>query len=360
MTPSKRTATTEGNVPPAKKGGFKGMDCPFSKSHFMAHAKDTKMELELQPKVFGPGAMQKYGYQKSGGLAKVEADGPDSSELDDKIAYVRPSCIAHVADAVFSSAEFMKKAKPFKVEFDISPVEFSTGSFGWHAHRKHEVTVDGKRLSLMVNFNAPINKSKEKDEEEEDPVTASIDADAIKKHLPVIGEATAKDKDDLTKIRGIGPWIEKRLNKIKVFTFQQIAKMTSEIEDAVNVAIKYFLGRVRRDEWVLQAQKIVGGKWDELNPLASKASGLVKVDGQDYERKLIAIADHAMADGVIEHFEAEALWFCASDGSKVTSSERKTLEHIMTSDKYKVEDEAKAFLSAKLASLNARGVIPAA
>jgi len=319
------------------------------------------MELELNPKKFGPGG---YGYQKGGGIAKIEADGPDSHELDDKIAYVRPSCIANVlgskqgAKGLPSTATFLKEAKPLKVCFEISPVEFSTGSFGWMAHRKQAVTVAGSELTLHVVFNAPINKSKEKGDAEEDPVTAGIDPDAIKGYFRIIGEAQAKDKDDLTKIRGIGPWIEKRLNKIKIFTFKQISLMTPEIEEQVNDGIEYFKGRVRRDEWVLQAQKIVGGKWDELNPLAGNATGQITIDGEVYEHKLIEIAKHAMADGIIEYFETEALWFRAADGNKITGPEKKTLNYIMTSPSFKVDHDAKAYLKSKLASLDARGVIP--
>jgi len=296
-------------------------------------------------------------------MGKVDADGANGHGLGDKAAYVRPSCIAHVHgakadDGLPSKEEFMRKAKMLKENFVLNPVEFSTGNFGWYAYRRQEAKVDGKPLPLQLNFNAPINKSKEKGDAEEDPAVASIDPDAIKKYMPVIGEAQAKDRDDLTKIRGIGPWIEKRLNRIKIFTFKQIAKMTPEIEDAVNIAIKYFLGRVRRDEWVLQAQKIVGGEWQKLNPLVSKSSGKIKIDGEEYERKLIDIAQHAMADDIIEHYEAEALWFCASDNNKITASERKTLQYIMTSKGFKVDDEAKAYLESKLASLDARGVIP--
>eukprot|EP00931_Biecheleriopsis_adriatica_P080181 TRINITY_DN53533_c0_g1_i1.p1 TRINITY_DN53533_c0_g1~~TRINITY_DN53533_c0_g1_i1.p1 ORF type:complete len:374 (-),score=116.19 TRINITY_DN53533_c0_g1_i1:32-1153(-) len=358
--PSKKRSASKS---PTKKGGFSSMDCPFSKSEFLDKAKDTTMVLELMPKKFGPGG---YGYQKSGGVCKVEADGPDSSELGDKICYVQASCIANVlgskqaqeaGKSLPTADAFLKKAKPFNVTFEISPVEFSTGSFGWMAHRKQQVTVDGKELTLQVNFNAPIRKSKEKGDEEEDPAVAGIDADSIKEHIPTIG--VAEGKDDLTKIRGIGPWIEKRLNKIKIFTFKQISKMTPEIEEDVNEAIKFFKGRVRRDEWVMQARAIVGGKWDDLNPHAGNATGTVTIDGVKYENKLIEIAKHAMADGIIETFEAEALWFRAADGNKITAAEKKTLDYIMTSDSFKFDDAAKEYLEAKLAALDKRGVIPA-
>lgn len=349
---SKREAEIVMEGPPTKKGGFRGMDCPFTKSHFLANAKDTTMRLTLNPKKFRPGG---YGYQKCGGTTKIE--------VADKVVYVRPSCIANVLGSKYGSglpeATFLKEAKAFEVTFDISPVEFSTGSFGWMAHRKQTKTAAGSELCLQVNFNAPIVASKEKGDAEEDPVTASIDPDALKQFMPIIGSETAENKDDLTKIRGIGPWIEKRLNKIRIFTFRQISLMTPKIVEVVNDAIKYFEGRVHRDEWVLQAQKIIGGKWDELNPLAGKATGKITIGGEAYENKLIQIANDAMEDGVIEHFEAEALWFRASDGNKITPSESKTLHYIMTSERFKLDEDAKAFLESKLASLDARGVTSA-
>jgi predicted flap endonuclease-1-like 5' DNA nuclease len=33
--------------------------------------------------------------------------------------------------------------------------------------------------------------------------------------------------------------------------------MTPEIEDQVNIAIEFFIGRIRRDEWCRQAQEFV-------------------------------------------------------------------------------------------------------
>ena len=70
----------------------------------------------------------------------------------------------------------------------------------------------------------------------------------------------AKDWNDLRtrllEIKGIGPFIEEKLNALGIFKFSQIAKMTSEIEEEVNVAIEFFPGRVKRDEWVKQAAEL--------------------------------------------------------------------------------------------------------
>ena len=71
-----------------------------------------------------------------------------------------------------------------------------------------------------------------------------------------LGVAKASDKDDLKKIKGIGPFIEEKLNALGIYTFLQISRMTAEIEEQVNVAIEFFRGRVRRDKWAQQAKDL--------------------------------------------------------------------------------------------------------
>jgi len=63
-------------------------------------------------------------------------------------------------------------------------------------------------------------------------------------------------KDDLQTIKGIGPFIEEKLNALGIYMFIQIARMTPELEEEVNVAIEFFPGRVKRDEWVRQAKEL--------------------------------------------------------------------------------------------------------
>ena len=63
--------------------------------------------------------------------------------------------------------------------------------------------------------------------------------------------------DDLQRINGIGPFIEDKLNALGIYTFDQVGKMTPELEETVNVAIEFFPGRVKRDEWAKQARNFV-------------------------------------------------------------------------------------------------------
>ncbi|MGB1797318.1 MAG: hypothetical protein ACPHJ5_05335, partial [Candidatus Thalassarchaeaceae archaeon] len=70
--------------------------------------------------------------------------------------------------------------------------------------------------------------------------------------------ATLVARDDLQTIKGIGPFIEEKLNALGITTFRQVANMDSELEDQVNEAIEFFPGRVRRDEWARQAGELLG------------------------------------------------------------------------------------------------------
>ncbi|MTH95110.1 50S ribosomal protein L21 [Roseibium sp. RKSG952] len=64
-------------------------------------------------------------------------------------------------------------------------------------------------------------------------------------------------KDDLKKIGGLGPAIEKKLNAAGVSTYAQIAGFSADdiarVEDALNIK-----GRFERDNWVEQAKELAG------------------------------------------------------------------------------------------------------
>lgn len=76
----------------------------------------------------------------------------------------------------------------------------------------------------------------------------------------IIGYATSKDKDDLKKIKGIGPFIEQKLNALGIFKFRQVSKFTENIDDIVNKAIEFFPGRIKRDDWKGQAKVLADEK----------------------------------------------------------------------------------------------------
>lgn len=72
-----------------------------------------------------------------------------------------------------------------------------------------------------------------------------------------IKTASADIKDDLKKINGIGPFIEKKLNDIGIYTYEQISQFDTELIAQITDAIQFFPGRINRDDWVGQAKKLM-------------------------------------------------------------------------------------------------------
>jgi len=134
---------------------------------------------------------------------------------------------------------------------------------------KHELN------NRIVNLNGEIrdlHKNRlEKDNEIEYLILNNI---SHRKHLldyDSFGTATEAEKDDLQMISGIGPFIEKRLNALDIYTFRQISKFTARDIETINVAIIYFSGRIERDEWVAQARELVHNQ-DERTALLKRIS----------------------------------------------------------------------------------------
>ena len=123
---------------------------------------------------------------------------------------------------------------------------------------KHELN------NRIVNLNGEISNLHksllEKDKEMEHLILLHI---AERKYLldyKSFGTATVEEKDDLKMISGIGPFIEKRLHALDIYTFRQISNFTAKDIETINVAIVYFSGRIERDEWVAQARELVHDK----------------------------------------------------------------------------------------------------
>ena len=75
--------------------------------------------------------------------------------------------------------------------------------------------------------------------------------------------------DDLKLIWGIGPKLEKMLNAMGVWHFDQIASWTKPEIKWVDERLEGFKGRPERDEWVKQAKKLAKG-WRSADDVGEK------------------------------------------------------------------------------------------
>lgn len=101
----------------------------------------------------------------------------------------------------------------------------------------------------QVKFNVKAFSDKIIDNTIEETQTNDINFD-------VIGYASETDKDNLQEITGIGPYTEEKLNKLGIYTFDQISKFTESEIQSVTQLIKFFPNRIKEDQWVAKARAL--------------------------------------------------------------------------------------------------------
>jgi len=88
---------------------------------------------------------------------------------------------------------------------------------------------------------------------DETSVLNRIRARASEVNFDRIGRAAPTDADDLKDIVGVGPFLERKLHAIGIYTFRQVSNFIKEDIDTINEIIEFFPGRIERDNWVGQA-----------------------------------------------------------------------------------------------------------
>jgi NADH-quinone oxidoreductase subunit E len=78
--------------------------------------------------------------------------------------------------------------------------------------------------------------------------------------------------DDLKLIWGVGPALEKMLNKMGIWHFDQIASWKAQDLKWVDERLEGFKGRAKRDEWIKQARQLAKG-WRPSSAIGDKPKG---------------------------------------------------------------------------------------
>ncbi len=116
------------------------------------------------------------------------------------------------------------------------------------------------RPPAITKPKAPVLSVPKKPVSKQDEVLSRIEAKASQINFERIGRSAAHEKDDLKLIKGVGHFIEKKLNALGIYTFEQVANFNEEDETKVNEAIEFFPGRIKRDAWAKQAKVLKAGK----------------------------------------------------------------------------------------------------
>ena len=92
---------------------------------------------------------------------------------------------------------------------------------------------------------------------------ASNDTSDNKQLDPLDADKSAStSRDDLQRIKGIGPAIEKTLNEMGISRFHQIASMSEYDINRVAERLKGFHSRIHREDWIGQARELDARKLD--------------------------------------------------------------------------------------------------
>ncbi len=160
----------------------------------------------------------------------------------------------HYPDAKIEEVEIEEDG--YEVELDNGlELEFDTeGNF---LEAEQEEVEEEVEVEVEVNVEEEVSKEEESNESEaegeesEDTKKAAL--------MESLGTATEEEKEDLKKIKGVGPKLESVLNSIGIYTFAQVSKMTVHEYDLVDSLLTTFKGRAKRDQWAEQAKAILEG-----------------------------------------------------------------------------------------------------
>ena len=98
------------------------------------------------------------------------------------------------------------------------------------------------------------------------PVVAATDG-----RPQTLDKPRAGKKDNLKRIKGIGPKIEGILNKLGIYHFDQIAKWNRKTIAWVDDYLS-FKGRIDREEWISQAKLLAKGETTEFSKRVDKGT----------------------------------------------------------------------------------------
>lgn len=93
------------------------------------------------------------------------------------------------------------------------------------------------------------------DESEAEKTESETDSTSLEDVTFEVLSAPKGSADDLKKISGVGPVLEKKLNSLGIYHYHQIKSFSDEDIAKVDGVLK-FKGRIQRDDWITQAAQL--------------------------------------------------------------------------------------------------------
>ncbi|MEM9207962.1 MAG: hypothetical protein AAGA61_01845 [Pseudomonadota bacterium] len=155
-------------------------------------------------------------------------------------------------DAVDDVENIGSATEEADVDFDLGTETFDTAAESVTERSIAEVFSDDSAIlrvdELLSGGDTPVGEAE----------TFSNDEDDIAlQPAPTNGDvADGSEADDLQRIKGVGPAIEKTLNRLGIYRFYQIAGMSEVDIDRVANELRGFRSRIYREDWIGQARML--------------------------------------------------------------------------------------------------------
>lgn len=115
---------------------------------------------------------------------------------------------------------------------------------------------DDEEIEDDLTDESAANPALPEQEKEDDDIEVADDFSDIEDDEDESVEPVNGARDKLQAIKGIGPAIEKTLNEMGIFRFQQIADMSEYDIDRIAKRLKGFRSRIYREDWIGQAREL--------------------------------------------------------------------------------------------------------
>lgn len=221
------------------------------------------------------------------------------SELGEKVAVAAAATLA---------------LSQIKDSFDKKNTDWETKEANWKAEmallqqkyneleqQYHEAAERPKGLVL---------RSAEEIEAEQSSILAEIETHKPEFDWERIGaySGTGK-KDNLKRLRGVNPFIEKKMHAIGIHSFRQIANLNEEDQEKLNGILGLSKKKFQKEEWVFQSRRMVGLILDELPDviLGRIAANTANVNYNRIGTASAANKDNLQAIGNISAFDEARL-----------------------------------------------------
>ena len=96
------------------------------------------------------------------------------------------------------------------------------------------------------------------------PEPAAESGSGVEPELAAGSGSGVEQRDDLRRIKGVGPAIERSLHEAGIHSYRQLATLDADGLGQVRVSLRDFRRRIEREDWVGQARELHREKYGEF------------------------------------------------------------------------------------------------